>query len=130
MTQKELYYWVIPLLFSDSLDGWTLLNSSFRLSPFGNRILFLGLIGDCHLTEWSEWSSCELTCIDGRSFETTGRQSRSRAFIIQSLQNQESCPEQVIETRPCSGIEVTALCFTLFDENVYAFYSNVWITCY
>ncbi|XP_019378020.1 PREDICTED: thrombospondin type-1 domain-containing protein 7B [Gavialis gangeticus] len=59
--------------------------------------------GDCHLTEWSEWSSCELTCIDGRSFETIGRQSRSRAFIIQSLQNQESCPEQVIETRPCSG---------------------------
>ncbi|KAM4626862.1 thrombospondin type-1 domain-containing protein 7B-like [Discoglossus pictus] len=59
--------------------------------------------GDCHLTEWSHWSSCELTCINGRSFETVGRQSRSRTFIIQSLENQESCPEQVIETRPCAG---------------------------
>ncbi|XP_053568516.1 LOW QUALITY PROTEIN: thrombospondin type-1 domain-containing protein 7B [Bombina bombina] len=59
--------------------------------------------GDCHLTEWSYWSSCELSCIDGRSFETVGRQSRSRTFIIQSLENQESCPEQVIETRPCTG---------------------------
>uniref|UniRef100_A0A6J0SKF4 Thrombospondin type-1 domain-containing protein 7B n=1 Tax=Pogona vitticeps TaxID=103695 RepID=A0A6J0SKF4_9SAUR len=59
--------------------------------------------GDCHLTEWSEWSSCELTCIDGRSFETTGRQSRSRTFIIQSFDNQDSCPEQEVETRPCSG---------------------------
>ncbi|XP_026503553.1 thrombospondin type-1 domain-containing protein 7B [Terrapene carolina triunguis] len=59
--------------------------------------------GDCHLTGWSEWSSCELTCIDGRSFETTGRQSRSRTFIIQSFENQDSCPEQVLETRPCSG---------------------------
>ncbi|KAM4697904.1 thrombospondin type-1 domain-containing protein 7B [Rhinophrynus dorsalis] len=59
--------------------------------------------GDCHLTEWSHWSSCELTCIDGRSFETVGRQSRSRTFIIQSLENQENCPKQVIETRPCTG---------------------------
>ncbi|KAM7097072.1 thrombospondin type-1 domain-containing protein 7B isoform 4-T6 [Ciconia maguari] len=59
--------------------------------------------GDCHLTEWSEWSSCELTCINGRSFETTGRQSRSRAFISQSPENQESCSGQVMETRPCSG---------------------------
>ncbi|XP_077176308.1 thrombospondin type-1 domain-containing protein 7B isoform X2 [Paroedura picta] len=59
--------------------------------------------GDCHLTEWSEWSSCELMCIDGRSFETMGRQSRSRTFIIQSFENRDSCPEQELETRPCSG---------------------------
>ncbi|OCT61032.1 thrombospondin type-1 domain-containing protein 7B isoform X2 [Xenopus laevis] len=59
--------------------------------------------GDCHLTEWSQWSACELICIDGRGFESVGRQSRSRTFIIQSLENQESCPEQVIETRPCKG---------------------------
>ncbi|NWT41467.1 THS7B protein, partial [Chroicocephalus maculipennis] len=59
--------------------------------------------GDCHLTEWSEWSSCELTCINGRSFETTGHQSRSRAFIVQSPENQESCSGQEMETRPCSG---------------------------
>ncbi|KAJ7407423.1 thrombospondin type-1 domain-containing protein 7B-like protein [Willisornis vidua] len=59
--------------------------------------------GDCHLTEWSEWSSCELTCINGRSFETMGRQSRSRAFIVQSPENQESCSGQEMETRPCSG---------------------------
>ncbi|XP_005315890.2 thrombospondin type-1 domain-containing protein 7B isoform X1 [Ictidomys tridecemlineatus] len=59
--------------------------------------------GDCHLTAWSEWSACELTCIDGRSFETTGRQSRSRTFIIQSFENQDTCPQQVLETRPCTG---------------------------
>ncbi|XP_028003996.2 thrombospondin type-1 domain-containing protein 7B [Eptesicus fuscus] len=59
--------------------------------------------GDCHLTGWSEWSTCELTCIDGRSFETMGRQSRSRTFIIQSFENQDSCPQQVLETRPCTG---------------------------
>uniref|UniRef100_A0A8C3TSW4 Thrombospondin type 1 domain containing 7B n=1 Tax=Catharus ustulatus TaxID=91951 RepID=A0A8C3TSW4_CATUS len=59
--------------------------------------------GDCHLTEWSEWSSCELTCISGRSFETSGRQSRSRAFLVQSAENRESCSGQEMETRPCSG---------------------------
>ncbi|XP_042638425.1 thrombospondin type-1 domain-containing protein 7B [Orycteropus afer afer] len=59
--------------------------------------------GDCHLTQWSEWSTCELACIDGRSFESMGRQSRSRAFIIQSFENQDSCPQQVLETRPCTG---------------------------
>ncbi|XP_019481931.1 PREDICTED: thrombospondin type-1 domain-containing protein 7B [Hipposideros armiger] len=59
--------------------------------------------GDCHLTEWSEWSTCELTCIDGRSFEMMGRQSRSRTYIIQSFENQDSCPQPVLETRPCTG---------------------------
>ncbi|XP_042804552.1 thrombospondin type-1 domain-containing protein 7B [Panthera leo] len=59
--------------------------------------------GDCHLAEWSEWSTCELTCINGRSFETMGRQSRSRTFIVQSFDNQDSCPQQVLETRPCTG---------------------------
>ncbi|XP_063257059.1 thrombospondin type-1 domain-containing protein 7B [Prinia subflava] len=59
--------------------------------------------GDCHLTEWSEWSSCELTCISGRSFETSGRQSRSRAFLVQSAESRGSCSGQEVETRPCSG---------------------------
>ncbi|XP_068101989.1 thrombospondin type-1 domain-containing protein 7B [Hyperolius riggenbachi] len=59
--------------------------------------------GDCHFAEWSHWSSCEVTCIDGRSFETVGRQSRSRTFIVQSLENQDECPKPVIETRPCTG---------------------------
>ncbi|XP_075050423.1 thrombospondin type-1 domain-containing protein 7B-like [Mixophyes fleayi] len=59
--------------------------------------------GDCHLSEWSHWSSCEVACIDGRSFETVGRQSRSRTFIVQALGNQENCPKPVIDTRPCTG---------------------------
>lgn len=59
--------------------------------------------GDCHLTEWSSWSSCQLTCLEGRSFETVGRQARSRAVIVQVLENQESCPHQVFETRSCKG---------------------------
>ncbi|XP_076158659.1 thrombospondin type-1 domain-containing protein 7B [Alosa pseudoharengus] len=59
--------------------------------------------GDCHLTEWSPWSSCQLMCMDGRSFETQGRQARSRAVIVQVPENQETCPSQVYETRPCKG---------------------------
>ncbi|XP_041940176.1 thrombospondin type-1 domain-containing protein 7B isoform X1 [Alosa sapidissima] len=64
---------------------------------------FVPCPGDCHLTEWSSWSSCQLTCLEGRSFETVGRQARSRAVVIQVLENQESCPHQVFETRPCKG---------------------------
>lgn len=71
--------------------------------------------GDCHITPWSEWSKCELTCIDGRSFETTGRQSRSRTFIIQSFENQDSCPQQVLETRPCTGTRTMFQCFNQYS---------------
>lgn len=56
---------------------------------------------------WSSWSSCQLTCLEGRSFETTGRQARSRAVIIQAMENQGSCPQQVFETQPCKGTEET-----------------------
>ncbi|KAK6483033.1 thrombospondin type-1 domain-containing protein 7B-like isoform X2 [Huso huso] len=58
-------------------------------------------LGDCHLTEWSSWSSCQLTCLEGRSFETTGRQARSRAVVIQAIENQDSCPQQVFQTQTC-----------------------------
>ncbi|XP_047227142.1 thrombospondin type-1 domain-containing protein 7B isoform X3 [Girardinichthys multiradiatus] len=64
---------------------------------------FVPCPGDCHLTEWSTWSSCQLTCLEGRSFESTGRQARSRAVIIQAMENQGSCPYQVFETQPCKG---------------------------
>lgn len=80
------------------------------------------LPGDCHLTEWSEWSTCELTCIDGRSFETLGRQSRSRTFIIQSFENQDNCPQQVLETRPCTGTKSTFPLWALIDRCVFSFY--------
>ncbi|KAI4900579.1 hypothetical protein NFI96_017260 [Prochilodus magdalenae] len=59
--------------------------------------------GDCHLTEWSAWSACQLLCLDGRSFETSGRQARSRAVIMQVPESKDSCPSQVYETRPCQG---------------------------
>ncbi|XP_028971693.2 thrombospondin type-1 domain-containing protein 7B isoform X3 [Esox lucius] len=59
--------------------------------------------GDCHMTEWSSWSSCQLTCLERRSFETIGRQTRSRAVVVQVLENQENCPQQGFETRPCKG---------------------------
>uniref|UniRef100_A0A672YXA7 Thrombospondin, type I, domain containing 7Ba n=1 Tax=Sphaeramia orbicularis TaxID=375764 RepID=A0A672YXA7_9TELE len=64
---------------------------------------FVPCPGDCHLTEWSSWSSCQLTCLEGRSFESTGRRARSRAVIIQVMENQGSCPQQVFETQPCKG---------------------------
>uniref|UniRef100_A0A674ML26 Thrombospondin type-1 domain-containing protein 7A n=1 Tax=Takifugu rubripes TaxID=31033 RepID=A0A674ML26_TAKRU len=64
---------------------------------------FIPCPGDCHLTVWSSWSTCQLTCLEGRSFETTGRHARSRAVIIQVLENKGSCPHQVYESRLCKG---------------------------
>ncbi|XP_066542938.1 thrombospondin type-1 domain-containing protein 7B [Hoplias malabaricus] len=64
---------------------------------------FVPCPGDCHLTEWSSWSSCQLTCLEGRSFESIGQQARSRAVVVQALENQDTCPSQVLETRPCKG---------------------------
>nr|XP_055040560.1 thrombospondin type-1 domain-containing protein 7B isoform X1 [Misgurnus anguillicaudatus]XP_055040561.1 thrombospondin type-1 domain-containing protein 7B isoform X1 [Misgurnus anguillicaudatus]XP_055040562.1 thrombospondin type-1 domain-containing protein 7B isoform X1 [Misgurnus anguillicaudatus]XP_055040563.1 thrombospondin type-1 domain-containing protein 7B isoform X1 [Misgurnus anguillicaudatus] len=59
--------------------------------------------GECHLAKWSPWSSCQLLCLDGRSFEMWGRQARSRAVVTQVAENQDSCPSQVYETQPCQG---------------------------
>lgn len=78
--------------------------------------------GDCHLAEWSEWSTCELTCINGRSFETMGRQSRSRTFIVQSFENQDSCPQQVLETRPCTGTKSTFQFSALIEQHLFYLY--------
>lgn len=55
------------------------------------------------MKEWSEWSLCQLTCVNGEDLGFGGIQVRSRAVIIQDLENQHLCPEQALETRPCSG---------------------------
>ncbi|XP_028837445.1 thrombospondin type-1 domain-containing protein 7B isoform X3 [Denticeps clupeoides] len=59
--------------------------------------------GDCHLTEWSPWSSCQLMCLDGRGFGAQGHQARSRAVVPQVPESQSACPSPVYETRPCKG---------------------------
>lgn len=61
------------------------------------------MTGDCYLREWSEWSLCQLTCVNGEDLGFGGIQVRSRAVIIQELENQHLCPEQALETRPCNG---------------------------
>ncbi|XP_015252845.1 PREDICTED: thrombospondin type-1 domain-containing protein 7B, partial [Cyprinodon variegatus] len=93
--ESILHFWQISLLELNRLllndDQAVTLDASFFCS------------GDCHLTEWSTWSSCQLTCLEGRSFEPTGRQARSRAVIVQAMENQGSCPQQIFETQPCKG---------------------------
>ncbi|XP_069067932.1 thrombospondin type-1 domain-containing protein 7A [Pleurodeles waltl] len=58
--------------------------------------------GDCYLKEWSEWSRCQMICASGEDLGFGGVQVRSRPVIIQELANQHQCPEQAVETRPCT----------------------------
>ncbi|XP_069852689.1 thrombospondin type-1 domain-containing protein 7A isoform X3 [Dipodomys merriami] len=57
--------------------------------------------GDCYLKDWSSWSLCQLTCVNGEDLGLGGIQVRSRAVIIQELENQHLCPEQMLETKQC-----------------------------
>ncbi|KAI4543884.1 hypothetical protein MG293_006678 [Ovis ammon polii] len=57
--------------------------------------------GDCYLKDWSSWSLCQLTCVNGEDLGFGGIQVRSRAVIIQELENQHLCPEQKLETKSC-----------------------------
>ncbi|MBZ3873498.1 Thrombospondin type-1 domain-containing protein 7A [Sciurus carolinensis] len=57
--------------------------------------------GDCYLKDWSPWSLCQLTCVNGEDLGFGGIQVRSRAVIIQELENQHLCPEQMLETKSC-----------------------------
>ncbi|PIO38169.1 hypothetical protein AB205_0044070 [Aquarana catesbeiana] len=59
--------------------------------------------GDCYLNDWSEWSLCQLTCVNGQNLGFGGVKVRSKAVIIQELENQHLCPEQMLESKPCHG---------------------------
>ncbi|KAG8550939.1 hypothetical protein GDO81_025392 [Engystomops pustulosus] len=57
--------------------------------------------GDCYLNEWSEWSLCQLTCVNKQDLGFGGVKVRSRAVIIQEMENQHLCPEQAYESKSC-----------------------------
>ncbi|MGH0148912.1 UNVERIFIED_CONTAM: hypothetical protein FKN15_013938 [Acipenser sinensis] len=64
-----------------------------------------GLLGDCYLTDWTEWSPCQLSCVNGEVLDFGAVQVRSRAVIAQEQDNQQQCPEQMWESRPCADGE-------------------------
>ncbi|KAA0707575.1 Thrombospondin type-1 domain-containing protein 7B [Triplophysa tibetana] len=85
-------------------DQWCAVHSQSKISEIElQQPCTIPCPGECHLSQWSTWSSCQLLCLDGLSFETWGRQARSRAVVTQVAENQDTCPSQVYETQPCQG---------------------------
>uniref|UniRef100_A0A669ELV6 Thrombospondin type-1 domain-containing protein 7A n=1 Tax=Oreochromis niloticus TaxID=8128 RepID=A0A669ELV6_ORENI len=61
--------------------------------------------GECYLTDWTVWSSCQLSCINGVDLSFGSVQVRSRAVVAQDPENLLQCPEQELEARPCTDGE-------------------------
>lgn len=59
--------------------------------------------GECYLMEWSEWSSCVSVCAKEPDVDFGSVQVRSRAVLAQEPENLQLCPDQVWESRPCTG---------------------------
>ncbi|KAM6958811.1 LOW QUALITY PROTEIN: thrombospondin type-1 domain-containing protein 7A [Aplochiton taeniatus] len=58
--------------------------------------------GECYLTDWTDWSPCQLSCIGGDDLGFGSVQVRSRAVLAQDPENLLQCPEQEWEARPCT----------------------------
>ncbi|KAL3983366.1 UV radiation resistance-associated protein [Sarotherodon galilaeus] len=61
--------------------------------------------GECYLTDWTVWSSCQLSCINRVDLGFGSVQVRSRAVVAQDPENLLQCPEQELEARPCTDGE-------------------------
>uniref|UniRef100_H3CL39 Thrombospondin type-1 domain-containing protein 7A n=1 Tax=Tetraodon nigroviridis TaxID=99883 RepID=H3CL39_TETNG len=58
--------------------------------------------GECYLTEWTTWSRCQISCVNGDDLGFGSVQVRSRAVVAQDPENLLQCPEQELEARPCT----------------------------
>uniref|UniRef100_A0A674P765 Thrombospondin, type I, domain containing 7Aa n=1 Tax=Takifugu rubripes TaxID=31033 RepID=A0A674P765_TAKRU len=58
--------------------------------------------GECYLTEWTIWSRCQISCVNGNDLGFGSVQVRSRAVVAQDPENLLQCPEQELEARPCT----------------------------
>lgn len=59
--------------------------------------------GECYLTDWTVWSGCQFSCVNGEDLGFGSVQVRSRAVVAQDPENLLQCPEQELEARPCTG---------------------------
>eukprot|EP00386_Alphamonas_edax_P009062 GDKI01029793.1.p1 GENE.GDKI01029793.1~~GDKI01029793.1.p1 ORF type:complete len:160 (+),score=52.59 GDKI01029793.1:1-480(+) len=53
-------------------------------------------MGDCQVTEWSQWEQCSVTC-------GGGQQSRSRSVSVQPANGGAACPTELAETQGCNA---------------------------
>lgn len=76
----------------------------FHLQTVQDSELFLCLTGECYLTDWTVWSPCQLSCVNGKDQGFGSVQVRSRAVVAQDPENLLECPEQELEAKPCTGV--------------------------
>lgn len=73
------------------------------LAPLRISSCLLSPPGECYLTEWTTWSRCQISCVNGDDLGFGSVQVRSRAVVAQDPENLLQCPEQELEARPCTG---------------------------
>ncbi|XP_041371854.1 thrombospondin type-1 domain-containing protein 7A-like isoform X2 [Gigantopelta aegis] len=76
-----------------------------RVKPRETQSCTLACPVDCLVTEWSNWSTCHVSCLDVPS-QILPKQRRQR-FILQYPENRGSpCPNSLFEERSCLNLPV------------------------
>uniref|UniRef100_A0A3P8VNT9 Thrombospondin type-1 domain-containing protein 7A n=1 Tax=Cynoglossus semilaevis TaxID=244447 RepID=A0A3P8VNT9_CYNSE len=58
--------------------------------------------GECYLRDWTRWSPCQLSCVNGNDLGFGSVRVRSRPVVAQDPENLLQCPEQEMETSSCT----------------------------
>ncbi|KAI8778137.1 thrombospondin type-1 domain-containing protein 7A, partial [Biomphalaria glabrata] len=77
-----------------------------KIQPVMTQTCVVPCPSDCELTEWSDWSTCGVTCLPLQARQIYPTQIRKRFILQQPLNSGVACPSDLVEEQSCLELPV------------------------
>ncbi|GFO20406.1 thrombospondin type-1 domain-containing protein 7a [Plakobranchus ocellatus] len=81
------------------------------IRPVSSRPCNVTCSVDCHVSEWSEWSPCSVTCVPVQALQSYPEKERQRYILREPENGGQNCPSELFQRQACLELPVCQVHF-------------------